>query len=68
MRTRAIPRNAAIGIDNTAALNSPSWRLPQLIGFTHEGAAFTGGTTSVAARIANISPSMDCASSLCQWR
>jgi len=27
MRTRAIPRNAAIGIDNTAALSSPSWRL-----------------------------------------
>jgi len=54
---RAQFRNAAFGIDNSAALNSPSWRLPQIIGFNHEGAGFTGGTTSVTARIANISPS-----------
>ena len=47
MRARAIPRNAAIGIDNTAALHVPS---------NHEATGFTGGTASVAARIASISP------------
>ena len=56
MRASAIPRNGAIVIDKTAALNSPSWGLPQIIGFNHEAAGSTGGTTSVAARIANISP------------
>jgi hypothetical protein len=49
MRTRAIPRNAGIDIDKTAALNSPSWGLPQIRGSNHEAAGFTGGTTSVAA-------------------
>ena len=57
MRACAIPRNAGIDIDKTAAVNTPSWGLPQIIGFDHEAAAFSGGTTSVAARIANISPS-----------
>jgi hypothetical protein len=47
MRARAIPRNAAIGIDNTAVLHVPS---------NHEATDFTGGTASVAARIASISP------------
>ncbi len=57
MRTRAIPRNAVINVDKTAALNAPPWGLPQIIGFEHEAAAFTGGTTSIVPRIANVSAS-----------
>ena len=51
---RAIPGN---GIDKTTAVNTPSWGLPQIKEFDHEAAGFTGGTTSVVPRIANISPS-----------
>ena len=54
---RAIPGSAAIGIDKTTAVNTPSWGLPQIKEFDHEAAGFTGGTTSVVPRIANISPS-----------
>ena len=51
----------------TAALNTPPWGPPQIMEFNHEAAGFTGGTTSVVPRIANISPSEWIAlSSLCR--
>jgi hypothetical protein len=39
--------SAAIAIDETAALNSASWGLPQIMGFNHKAAGFPSAKTMV---------------------
>ena len=43
--------SAAIAINETAALNSASWGLPQIMGFNHEGAGFQSAKAMVTSML-----------------
>lgn len=43
--------SAAIDIDETAALNSASWGLPQIMGFNHEAAGFQSAKSMVTSML-----------------
>ena len=43
--------SAAIAIDETAALNSASWGLPQIMGFNHEAAGFQSAKAMVTSML-----------------